>query len=423
MGRAATREQVERLIRRLERREPPRRPVERPPSPPLHELLAGIERRETAAGACSFREVRYAADHRVGTQPLAGLAAVEGQTLALLAPNEAVETSDVRELLFLDIETTGLGGAGAMAFLVATGRFEGGCFVLRQYLALSPAEEGALLDALLADARIDDGPVLVTYNGHLFDAPMLDQRATMHRRRAGFDSLRHIDLLRPARTLYRGLLPSCRLSVVEAEVLALTRPGDEVPGGEVPAWYFRFLRSGDARCLLPLISHNALDVLALGGLLARLSALARAEKTPESGIDALALGRLFAERGRPERALACLAAAVRTLAPSLARDDALMRLAALHKRRGRRDLAEPLWRELAARPAAASLRARVELAMYYEHHRRDFALADGEVGAAMEIVDGTLARNGDPTAARWRESLAHRRARIRARAARAAAAS
>ena len=252
---------------------------------------------------------------------------------------------------------------------------------------------------------------------------MLDQRATMHRRRAGFDSLRHIDLLRPARTLYRGLLPSCRLSVVEAEVLALTRPGDEVPGGEVPAWYFRFLRSGDARYLLPLISHNALDVLALGGLLARLSALARAEKTPERGIDALALGRLFAERGRPERALACLAAAVRTLAPSLARDDALMRLAALHKRRGRRDLAEPLWRELAARPAAASLRARVELAMYYEHHRRDFALADGEVGAAMEIVDGTLARNGDPTGARWRESLAHRRARIRARAARAAAAS
>lgn len=422
MERAATREQLQRLIRRLERREPPRHAVERPPSAPLHELLAGIERRETAAGVCSFREVRYAADQRVGTQPLAGLAAVEGQTLALLAPNEAVETSAVRELLFLDIETTGLGGAGAMAFLVATGRFEGGCFVLRQYLALSPAEEGALIEALLADTRIDDGPVLVTYNGRLFDAPMLDQRATMHRRRAGFDSLRHIDLLLPARTLYRGLLPSCRLSVIEAEVLGLTRPDDEVPGGEVPAWYFRFLRSGDVCYLLPLISHNALDVLALGGLLARLSALVETKRMPESGIDALALGRLFAERGRPERALVCLAAAVRMLAPSLARDDALTRLAALHKRRGRRDLAESLWRELAGRPAAASLRARIELAMYYEHHRRKFALADCEVGAAMEIVDGTLARNGDPTAARWRESLAHRRARIRARAARAAAA-
>ena len=50
---------------------------------------------------------------------------------------------------------------------------------------------------------------------------------------AGFDALRHIDLLMPARRLYRGWLPSCRLADVEAEVLGLTRPAGEIEGAEI----------------------------------------------------------------------------------------------------------------------------------------------------------------------------------------------
>ncbi|MSP22325.1 MAG: hypothetical protein EXR66_04815 [Dehalococcoidia bacterium] len=141
---------------------------------------------------------------------------------------------------------------------------------MRQYLAESPAEEGLLLDALLSDIResIAD-PVLVTYNGRAFDAPMLDGRATLHRRRAGFASRRHIDMLPPARHLYKGWLPSCRLAEVEAHILGVTRPSADVDGAEVPAWYFRFLRSGDMRFVEPIASHNLLDVLSLAALLGR----------------------------------------------------------------------------------------------------------------------------------------------------------
>ena len=39
-----------------------------------------------------------------------------------------------RDFLFVDTETTGLGGAGSMVFLAGVARFEGSLLRLRQYL-------------------------------------------------------------------------------------------------------------------------------------------------------------------------------------------------------------------------------------------------------------------------------------------------
>ncbi|MEX2373009.1 MAG: ribonuclease H-like domain-containing protein, partial [Dehalococcoidia bacterium] len=333
-------------------------------------MFASAVRRETDAGACTVIEVTYGLDHLVGEQPLRDIAHVSPETYALLAPHEGVEDVALGELLFLDIESTGLGGAGAMAFLVATGRFEeragidgsaGPAFVLRQYLATSPPEEGAVLAALLEDADVRGGePVLVTYNGRGFDAPMLDGRATMHRQRAGFDALRHVDLLAPMRTGLRGAMESCRLCVVETDVLGLTRPPGEVSGADVPGWYFRFLRSRDARLLAPIVEHNALDVVSLAAILARFGALLAEQRAP-APLDSVALGRLHAARGDHERAAAHLERAVAVLPPCGARDDTLLRLATAHRRSGRRDLAVPLWQEAAARPGVPGLRVLVEV--------------------------------------------------------------
>ena len=423
--RAQRRERLRALIRGIES-QPPRSAQDgaagagvSPAVSALDALLPGIERRETAAGACTYRERRYPLSHTVGEQPLAELRHARGDALALLAPGEGLDGAHPEELLFLDIETTGLGGAGAIAFLVATGRLERGTFVLRQYLAQSPAEEAALLEALIEDAAVGArDPALVTYNGRAFDAPMLDGRATMHRRRAGFEALRHVDLLPPARLAYRGLLESCRLAVVEAELIGLRRPHDDVPGAEVPAWYFRYLRDGDARWLLPLMAHNELDVLALGGLLARLAAALAGAREPR-GREALAVGRLLARRRRHDAARPHLRRALRDLPPSAAREEALARLAALYKAAGRRDLAEPLWRELASEAGPRALRSQVELAIYYEHHLRDFARASDAVERALAAVQRAFAAREEHRAARWRAQLLHRRGRIRSKQERA----
>lgn len=381
-------------------------------------LGRAVSRRETPAGGCWLIEERFELGYLVGTQPLHEIGYVTEATYALLAPEEGAEDAGLEELVFLDIESSGLGGAGAMAFLVAAGRFEAGArgleFVLRQYLATSPPEEAGVLRALLGDHEVASGEgILVTYNGRTFDAPMLDGRATMHRQRAGFDALRHVDLLAPVRTGLRGALESCRLSMVETEVLGATRPTTEVSGVDVPGYYFRFLRSNDARLLAPIVEHNALDVVSLAAILARFGALQRGAREA-APLDAVALGRLYAARGHAGEAVRHLEAALAVLPPSGLRDDVLLRLASVHRKAGRRDLAVALWREVAARPEGG-IAPLVEVAKALEHDRRDYP-------GALEVVDEALrraerlARLDRASAARWREALEHRRGRLLRRA-------
>ncbi len=425
---AETRERLRALIRRLESRPTPHRarpqPLHVQPRPwGVTEVFPSAERRETPAGPCWVIEEVYPLHYQVGGQPLHEVAHVGPDTYALLAPDEGVEDADLRDLLFVDIESTGLGGAGAIAFLVAAGRIEERAgveaFVLRQYLATSPPEEAGVLAALLEDADIASGePVLVSYNGRAFDAPMLDERATMHRMRAGFDVLRHVDLLAPVRTGLRGAMASCRLCMVETEVLGATRPTTEVGGSDVPGWYFRYLRIGDARLLAPIVEHNALDVVALGAILARFGALQAGVREP-APLDAVAMGRLHAARCDHEAARAHLERALDLLPRCAVRDDTLMRLATLYRRDGRRDLAEPLWREVAAHAAApgAALRPLVEIAKTLEHDRRDFAAAIRVVDDAM-VSALHMARFAPQAARRWQDALEGRRARLERRLAR-----
>ncbi len=454
----ATRERLRALIRAIERRDP------RTPSPPSFvsrvgdasevyphgdqrheprrggavalESLPGARLRETPSGTCVVREVRRplaAPPDLVAAGDafdLSDLCSVLGAPLVRLAPDAELDDVGLGDLLFLDIETTGLGGAGAMAFLVATGHVEGAEFVLRQYIAPSPPAEASLLEALIEDAGLRGGnartadPVLVTYNGRMFDAPMLDGRATMHRLRGGFDALRHLDLLMPARVAYRGLLPSCRLIELEYALLGMTRPPSESSGAEAPGWYFRFLRTGDGRMLIPIIEHNERDVVALAALTGRMAALAEGVPgAPGSaeGVHALAAGRLLAARGERggaqahlERALATFNSDDRQGARQL---DALLRLAALHKAVGRRDLAAPLWHRVVERSDAPAMRVYQELAIYYERHAHDLPAALDVVDRALEHLE-EFARLDASRAARWQESLVRRRSRVDLRLAR-----
>ena len=140
----------------------------------------------------------------------------------------------------------------------------------------------------------------------------------------------HLDVLHPARRFWKprtGLTPASG-SAVDARELerlddlfaaALERQprraahGD-VPGFEIPARYFQFVRSGDARPLAAVLEHNRLDLLSLAALTARLLHLARSG--PDGARDAreaLALGHVYA-RGRARRTRARRATAARSSA-------------------------------------------------------------------------------------------------------------
>lgn len=178
---------------------------------------------------------------------------------------------DARKCLFLDTETTGLShGAGTVAFLVGVGYAEGAEFVIEQYMLREYADEPELIDRL--SRRMADFDCVCTFNGKTFDMPLLEARFTMCRMRERWRELPNLDLLTPARRAWKLRLGSCRLCNLEAQILGMPRE-DDLPGSEVPARFFEFLKTGDEALLDDIVRHNRQDIATLATLLIKLCAI------------------------------------------------------------------------------------------------------------------------------------------------------
>jgi hypothetical protein len=89
----------------------------------------------------------------------------------------------------------------------------------------------------------------------------------------------------------RPRLKSVRLSEVERALLHFHRQ-DDIDGAEIPGRYLRYLRGADPRSLLPVLTHNAHDVVALGALLWRLCAHFDAVQQSDDPLDHLQYARI-----------------------------------------------------------------------------------------------------------------------------------
>jgi len=168
---------------------------------------------------------------------------------------------DPRQVLYLDIETTGL--SSTPVFLVGLMHYTGVDFHLRQFFARDYSEEAAILGAV-AEA-MQDFEVLVTYNGKSFDAPFIRDRAVANGLEVEFRG-RHLDLLHEARRRWRGIFPNCRLQTLEERICKRLRVGD-IPGELIPQAYHDFVRTGNARQMCDVLHHNALDLIAMAEIL------------------------------------------------------------------------------------------------------------------------------------------------------------
>src|SRR5690606_11805408 len=192
-------------------REPPAALARVPALPPQD----GAEQRwlATPLGPALCLERAYPLDHRQGRVPLTTCLDVPRRGWQRLLSRALPANFDPARTVFLDLETTGLGrGTGTYAFLVGIGRFLGDHFVVRQYFMRSYPDEPAVLAAV--QAELEDAAGLITFNGRSFDWPLLETRATLNRMRLPL--LPHLDLLHPARRVWRPITDSCRLGDLEA---------------------------------------------------------------------------------------------------------------------------------------------------------------------------------------------------------------
>ncbi len=338
--------------------------------------------------------------------------------LRLLAPGAHECVADPQQWLFLDTETTGLaGGTGTYPFLVGLAWWEGGGLEVEQLFMREYSEERSLLAALAE--RLEERPVLVTFNGKSFDWPLLETRYRMTRTIAPPEPLAHLDFLHPARNLWRLRLGSVRLSQLERHVLGWDR-GADVPSELIPRIYLDFVRGGYAEPLIPVFQHNQMDLRGLAGLSTRiLSLLGDEDVATEDGLELYGVSRICERRGEVKRARKLYEQSIVSVLPEETNRAACAALARLAKRDGDLSRARELW-ENALGNSREGYEAYEQLAIYYEHEVRDPRRALTLAREALNQLSrakavGTLA---GATYGRTKARFEHRMSRLERKASR-----
>jgi uncharacterized protein len=211
--------------------------------------------------------------------------------------------------LFLDTETTGFArGAGTYAFLVGLAWWDCGGIRIEQLFMRDHQEEYSVLLELAR--RMNERPVLVTFNGKSFDWPLLETRFRMTRAIKAPPIETHLDFLHPARQIWRLHTGSVRLSHLERTVLGSRALGwsrrDDLDSSCIPQLYFDYLSGRSAARIESVFRHNRMDLRGLAALAGRvLELISDAGGITANGHDGLELygiARLLARQGEHARA-------------------------------------------------------------------------------------------------------------------------
>ncbi len=375
-------------------------------APPLLALLPGAQMVDTAVGQTLILDNVYPLHHRHGRDALASLLHHQPASLAPLTGDGRFQDLDFRRFLFLDTETTGLAGAATLAFMVGAAYFEGDALVVRQYFVPDLGDEAAMLTLL--EGLLADKAGLITFNGRTFDVPLLDNRYLMNRLFSQIRQMPHLDLLPPARRLWRARLGSVALSALEPPLLGVRRTQEDVPGWLIPGLYHDYLRTGDGRDLVRVFYHNQIDLLSMVTLAARVVRLFSQPQADDDVVDLYSLGRWQASLGQATVAEQCLRWAAQGDLPLDLFHQNLAQLGWLLKRHGRHAEAVPLWQQIAA-TSFDDVSAHIELAKYYEWQEKEFGQAIYWTEQALKLAQSW---HTPGPAALIRGELEHRLARL-----------
>lgn len=170
------------------------------------------------------------------------------------------------ELLFFDIETTGLSKYRSSLYLIGYLLYDSasGSWISGQYFCESLEDEIPVLKAFFA--LLHDKTTLVSYNGDRFDLPFLTHLATQYRIPCPLDSMKSIDLLRLFQPLKKLLsLEDLKLKTCE-HFLDIARE-DRYSGKDLIGIYEQWQKEKDPERLHLLLLHNQEDIENLPNLL------------------------------------------------------------------------------------------------------------------------------------------------------------
>ena len=349
------------------------------------------------------RECRHLAVYRP-LEEFPGALQVRRETVARMSAAALPEAFDPRRILYLDTETTGLGGSGTVAFLVGLGYLTDRGFEVHQFLMRDYDEEPSLLRHI--EAGLNRFDMICTFNGRTFDVPLLEGRFLMNRMRRECLEKPHLDLLQIARRLWKLRLGRCNLGRLETVILGKPRV-DDLPGSEVPQRYFEYLKTRQESLLEDILAHNAQDIATLCVLLSHMAEMYEHPEEVRFSEDVYSMGRSLEKLDHPEEARRCYRLAARGRMGTPASEA----LAHSYRRSGDRKSAAEIWLQM-VRTRRGGVRPYIELAKYEEHFRRDPRAALEWTEKALMVISEAALRE-ETTVQETRNELQYRRRRLK----------
>lgn len=303
------------------------------------------------------------------------------ETVMLMQGDDMPDDFAAERILYLDTETTGLAGAGTVAFEVGLGWLAADGFHVRQLVMRDYPEERFLLEEVV---RIAEGfDVVCSFNGKTFDLPLLRNRFIMNRIRTDCLDKPHIDLLHIARRVWKLRLQRCNLTNLEEALLGIPRV-DDLPGAQVPERFFSYLKTGDFHLLDDVLEHNEQDIVSLQNLLCHMCRMYENPEQLRFDEDVYSMGVALDRFRHTEEARRCYQLAGGTMHAA-----SQSRLAQSYRRSGERAEAVRVWKGMIARREGGTA-PYIELAKHYEHAEKDCE-------AALDVVRQAMIRLSEPT--------------------------
>jgi len=351
------------------------RPARKTDHPERYRSMAeqiGAELLTNFAGAYCLRRTIYSKSYRHGEVLMSSLDSRRWLPLSAFSPDDQPGEVALRDLVYIDTETTGLGGAGVVPFLIGCGSHTSSGFEVRQYIIPDYSDETAMLEALLEE--FGDKSTLVSYNGRAFDIPIVRNRMIINRVAREVPMAGHIDLLQATRRLFRRRLKDCTLGNVERRLFGFKRQ-DDIPGYLIPSVYFEWLSEQSLDLMTDVLEHNCLDIVTLAFLADHIARIFESEgealAQPE---DIHSLARVYGRR-KQNKSVNELYRRMAAESPAEPPEDARWYHSLIFKRSGDWEQAVELWQSLEDSPTREGYWANLELAKYFEHRCKEYAQA------------------------------------------------
>jgi len=327
------------------------------------------------SGQFKLFKVDFSPEHLHGSLPLSSI--LDANTF---------ELNDFNRILFIDCETTGLGGAGTVVFVIGVLYFDGSRFMLEQLMMRDFEDEIAMLEYFRA--LFNRFNVIISFNGKCFDVPVIVDRYLYNRIiPPEYEHIEHIDLLNFSRMLWAGLIENCKLKTIERELLGFARYND-IEGWQIPNIYHDYLRNGNENMLKEVILHNRYDLLSLVSLFSKVSrSLNSPRETDFSGFQRyLKVGRYYERKRNYGKCIDFYSCAFDTASNIYEKLQSTRRCSLILKRTGEDD--ESLkYLKRAIEFGCEDAYLLQEISKYYEHKKKNYFLAKEFAVRALRALD------------------------------------